>query len=92
MHALKDVLRRILRSGARRAEGYPGKGVWLRPKPTRMAVVDRESCTGCGDCRQLCYYRRIRVRGGKARVIRGCMGCGACVRGCDRGALRIVER
>jgi heterodisulfide reductase subunit A-like polyferredoxin len=89
---LGDALRRILRLRRRRAEGYPGKGIWGRPRPTRMAVVDPDACVGCGDCLQLCMYRRIRVRRGRAKVARGCMGCGACARGCGRGAIDLVER
>gem|GEM_PF-2507251 len=71
-----------------RAEGYPGKGLRRRPAPLRIAVVDRDKCRGTGDCEAICHYRRIRVGGdGKARIAKGCMGCGACAGICPSGAI-----
>ncbi len=75
-----------------RAEGYPGKGLFGRPKPLRMAVVDRALCLGCGECLSICLHRRIRLdRSGTARVSRNCSGCGACSDVCTAGAISIMS-
>ncbi|MBN2609015.1 MAG: hypothetical protein JXA64_07865 [Candidatus Fermentibacteraceae bacterium] len=76
----------------KKAEGYPGKGLFCRPRPLRIAVVDRALCLGCGDCRSTCLRRCIRLdRSGKARIGRNCSGCGACAGTCTEGAISILS-
>jgi len=75
-----------------RAENYPGKGIFDRPKPARRAVVNRELCRGCSDCSSACYYGRIRVdKTGKAYVRRGCLGCAVCRDVCPAGAITMID-
>ncbi|MGM0627113.1 MAG: 4Fe-4S binding protein [Candidatus Fermentibacterota bacterium] len=53
--------------------------------------MDADGCRCCGTCASICYYRRIRVRRGTARVLRGCQGCGACARECPEDAIAMVS-
>lgn len=77
----------------RRAEGYPGKGLFRKPRSRRVALVDRERCRGCGDCVSVCISRAMAVgRDGKAEARRNCIGCGACSSVCPAGAVSISER
>lgn len=53
--------------------------------------LDREACTGCGMCAQVCPHAVFEMREGRARVADrdACMECGACVRNCAFGALSV---
>ena len=53
--------------------------------------VDRDKCTGCGICLEVCPHavlamedRRVRIRNRDA-----CMECGACARNCPVGAVSV---
>lgn len=53
--------------------------------------VDRDRCTGCGMCLEVCPHavlamddRRVRIRNRDA-----CMECGACARNCPVGAVSV---
>jgi len=59
-----------------------------------IAEVDPGRCTGCMDCREVCYFAAVdeddymgrRV----AKVLSGvCQGCGACVAQCSDGAMEL---
>ncbi len=78
--------------GRKRAEGYPGKGIFGKPEPLRRAVVNREICEGCGDCSEACVYRRIRIDSkGIACVKQGCSGCGVCMNACSSHAITMID-
>jgi len=48
-----------------------------------VAEVDREKCSGCGECLLACPYNAIERIEGKAQVnIALCKGCGTCVGAC----------
>ncbi len=46
-------------------------------------TLDREKCKGCTNCLRSCPTEAIRVRGGKAAIIKErCVDCGECIRLC----------
>jgi len=56
----------------------------------RLAVIDRNKCTGCGACREHCRFSAV---GEEFSVIEDrCEGCGVCGLVCPAGAVRFVER
>ena len=50
--------------------------------------VNREKCTGCGNCIDVCPTEAIRIEDGKAVITMECVDCGACPRVCPEGAIR----
>jgi Fe-S-cluster-containing hydrogenase component 2 len=60
----------------------------------KIIRIDREKCTGCGQCASACVEGAIEMRDGKAFLARDsfCDGLGACVGECPAGALTIEER
>ncbi|OPL19992.1 MAG: hypothetical protein AVO35_00610 [Candidatus Aegiribacteria sp. MLS_C] len=77
----------------RRASGYPGKGLAGRPGRNRRVRVDRELCSGCGDCLAACVYGIIRMDSrGRVSIGRSCRGCGRCADACPEGALTVHGR
>ncbi len=53
--------------------------------------LDREKCTGCGMCLEVCPHAVFELEGGKARIIDrdACMECGACQQNCAIGAVTV---
>jgi heterodisulfide reductase subunit A len=48
-----------------------------------VAEVDRDKCSGCGECLLVCPYNAIERVEGKAQVnVALCKGCGSCVGAC----------
>ncbi len=57
------------------------------PGPT---ILVEERCTGCGLCVGVCIYRRIEIRGGKARFLDlPCLECDHCAAVCPSDAIVI---
>ncbi|MDR3183689.1 MAG: 4Fe-4S binding protein [Planctomycetaceae bacterium] len=56
-----------------------------------MAVtIDKNKCTGCGECTQQCPLDALKVEDGKAVVDEGaCAECGACVDACPASAISL---
>jgi ferredoxin len=54
-----------------------------------LPIIDRQRCTGCGLCEQLCPTRAVEVRGGVAVVVRpdDCTFCEVCESYCPEGAI-----
>lgn len=54
-------------------------------------TLDKDKCKGCTNCIKLCPTQAIRVRDGKARIIKErCIDCGVCIRVCPYHAKRAV--
>ena len=52
---------------------------------------DREKCTGCGMCVEVCPHRVFEIEDGKAYVTNRdlCMECGACAKNCPFSAISV---
>jgi ferredoxin len=66
---------------------------------TRSAAeirIDRDRCTGCGLCVEVCKDFGLRIRDGMAETTGepffGCIGCGHCMAVCPSGAIEIHGR
>lgn len=54
-------------------------------------TLDKDKCHGCTNCIKNCPTEAIRVRGGKAKIIKErCIDCGECIRICPYHAKRAV--
>ncbi len=54
-------------------------------------TLDKASCKGCTTCIKLCPTGAIRVRGGKAKIIKErCIDCGECIRVCPYHAKKAI--
>jgi ferredoxin len=58
-----------------------------------LAVIDLESCTGCGTCVEWCPTDAIILneKGFAQRDENACLGCGVCSRFCPEGAISLKE-
>ena len=56
--------------------------------------IDRDRCTGCGECAAACEEGAIQMVDGKAALVREdyCDGLGACLPSCPAGAISIEKR
>ena len=58
-----------------------------------FAVIDPETCAGCGDCIQRCQVHAISEGDGISVVDRArCIGCGLCVTGCPNDVARLERK
>ncbi|MDR1651941.1 MAG: EFR1 family ferrodoxin [Synergistaceae bacterium] len=55
-------------------------------------TVDRESCTGCSVCRELCPEGNITMEKGRAAIGRRCQSCQRCSAFCPAGAVKVPGR
>ena len=54
-------------------------------------TLDKDKCHGCTNCIKLCPTQAIRVRDGKAKIIKErCIDCGECIRVCPYHAKKAV--
>jgi len=53
--------------------------------------LDREKCTGCGMCVQVCPHEVYQIKNRKAVIVDrdACMECGACSRNCHFEAISL---
>lgn len=67
-----------------------------------LPIVNRENCTGCGKCVQVCPVEAMGLisannpKKGNSKVTKVnnsiCLGCGVCVKECSKNALELKER
>ncbi len=68
------------------------------PRDVLMATyflreTDREKCTGCGQCVEICPVQVVRMDGDFPVVDREwCIGCGVCAVPCPASAVRLVRK
>ncbi|MCD6166480.1 ferredoxin [candidate division KSB1 bacterium] len=55
------------------------------------AVVDKNECTGCGVCADVCPTEAITVKDVAMVNAEECTDCGACVDECPTGAISLEE-
>ena len=54
------------------------------------AKVDKNKCTGCGACVEICPVNAVKVENKKAIVDEGeCAECGACINECPNEAISL---
>ena len=53
--------------------------------------IDREKCTGCGMCVEVCPRGVLEINDRKAAIVEldACIECGACMKNCAFGALSV---
>jgi ferredoxin len=56
----------------------------------RMAVVDRQRCTLCGACVEVCPAHAITLDRSVAINLHACTGCGTCVERCPAQAISLT--
>jgi NAD-dependent dihydropyrimidine dehydrogenase PreA subunit len=55
-----------------------------------VAVVDQETCIGCGDCVDRCQLEALEMEGEIVRVNQEfCIGCGNCISQCPSESLSL---
>ena len=60
----------------------------------KIVHIDKEKCTGCGECARACHEGAIAMVDGKATLMREdfCDGFGDCLPACPADAIHIEER
>jgi heterodisulfide reductase subunit A-like polyferredoxin len=67
-------------------------GVQLTETTNFLARVDEDTCTGCGDCVDLCSLEAMELSGDTVSINEAfCVGCGACVSTCPTESLSLVR-
>ncbi|MDR1125577.1 MAG: 4Fe-4S dicluster domain-containing protein [Deltaproteobacteria bacterium] len=56
-------------------------------------LVDKEKCTGCGECADVCPVSVYELRNNKSVPVKAedCIGCEACAEVCPAAAITIEE-
>lgn len=55
-------------------------------------IIDTVTCSGCGLCVEVCPYKALCVREGKANyILEGCFSCGHCQAVCPEGAIVLPD-
>jgi len=54
-----------------------------------LPLIDKQRCTGCGRCAQLCPTQAVELRGALAVIVRpeACTFCDVCESYCPEGAI-----
>lgn len=78
----------------------PNGHIFLKPKLEKttsvfvpVPVVDKDKCTACGKCKEICQYSAIALLGKTVLTFPNlCHGCGGCVLVCPTGAITEAGR
>ena len=54
-------------------------------------IIDKELCTGCGQCLDSCPFEALELEGELAQVNDSCTLCGACAEACPEEAITVPE-
>lgn len=56
-------------------------------------TIDKEKCTGCGECVDICPAEVLELADEKSEVanIDECLGCESCVETCPESAITLTE-
>lgn len=56
-------------------------------------IVDREKCTGCEECLEVCTVEVFEMKEGKSVPVnvKECLGCQSCVEVCKEKAITVKE-
>ena len=57
-----------------------------------LLLIDKEACTGCGSCVEVCPFAALSLVEGVAVVNDNCTACGACLPECPVEALSLPEK
>jgi ferredoxin len=76
------------------AMNFTERGMPLYLRGEEVIAADRESCTGCGDCLEVCLFGALEIdEDGLIRTDgERCQGCGICRRVCPADTLRLEPR
>jgi NAD-dependent dihydropyrimidine dehydrogenase PreA subunit len=60
----------------------------------KIISINKDLCTGCGNCVTSCHQGAIQIINGKAKLVNEnfCDGLGLCIGECPSGALKIIEK
>ena len=55
------------------------------------AIVNKEKCTGCANCVEVCPVTAITIEAEKAVISEECIDCGVCVSECPEEAISLPQ-
>ena len=58
-----------------------------------MPVVNKDKCTGCGECVEVCPCEVFELQDEKSEPVNAdeCLGCESCIEVCEAGAITVEE-
>jgi heterodisulfide reductase subunit A len=86
----KDIPETVAQASAAAAKVLAMFGSTRLTHSPTTAVVEEETCVGCGYCERTCAYEAVKVDPHKRKAVVNaalCEGCGACAVACPSGAM-----
>ena len=73
--------------------GYFHSNKWANDKGKFIEKTNKKTCTNCGDCVKVCYFKARKMKSGKLVVQKkNCYGCGLCIDICPDKCIQMVLR